>query len=210
MLTFTTDLPPLKSKGNFCRRTLSQNSVAKLRVSRTFFCDGVRPQRADSGRSAACRKCASTGRHKVDCGDLLYGHHGRRARWAHASKQATPLCRKQALVIIPKSTRLCRRVSQISGDAVLSYRHQVSVAPTNLKPVKSDFTNGMSRRVESDRAKHEVQVSRVILFKDYRRQSLQLHAAFHHPNRIRAESNCFLGSFFEGDGGRARNRFLTI
>lgn len=70
-------------------------------------------------------------------------------------------------------------MSQISGEAVPSYRHQVSVAPTNLRPVKSDFTNGMSRRVESDRAKQEVKVGRVILFKDYRRQSLQLHAAFH-------------------------------
>lgn len=101
-------------------------------------------------------------------------------------------------------------MSQISGEAVLSYGRQVSVAPTNLKPVKSDFTNGMSRRIESDRAKHEAQVGRVILFKDYRRQSLQFHAASHHPNRIRAESNCFLGPFLEGDGGRARNRFLTI
>jgi hypothetical protein len=82
--------------------------------------------------------------------------------------------------------RLCRMQRTISGDAVLSCGHQVSVAPTNLKPVKSDFTNGMSGGVESDRAKHEVQVGRVILFKDYRRQSLQLHAAFHHPNWIRA------------------------
>jgi len=54
-------------------------------------------------------------------------------------------------------------MSRISGDAVLSYGHQVSVAPTNLEPVKSDFTNGMSRRVESDRAKQEGQVGRVIL-----------------------------------------------
>ena len=102
--------------------------------------------------------------------------------------------RKQGLTVVqkagfgdnPKPTRLDRRMSQISGEAVLSCGHQLSVAPTNLKPVKSDFTNGMSGGVESDRAKHEVQVGRVILFKDYRRQSLQLHAAFHHPNWIRA------------------------
>ena len=91
------------------------------------------------------------------------GHRGSRARWAHASKQAWPLCRKQALVINPNSTRLDRRMPRTSGDAVLFYGHQVSVAPTSLKPVKSDFTNGMSRRVESNRAKHEVQVGRVTL-----------------------------------------------
>lgn len=53
-------------------------------------------------------------------------------------------------------------MSQTSGDPSCP-AHEVSVDPTNLEPIKSDFTNGMSRRVEPDRAKHEVQVGRVIV-----------------------------------------------